>query len=949
MKVKKVRSQKEFDQSSFLSGENDYMESLYEDFLQDPSSVTNEWRQYFDSIGSSAVPDVSHQTIRENLIRSARHSLPVMVSDASEGQERVDALIRAFRHYGHFQANLDPLGLNAYYKPDPRLTLEYHNLGHVNSSQTYLSRGVLPGEEASLSAIFSALQQIYCQSVGVELMHIDSEAEQQWLLNKIEDPNLQAGFEDEQSVEILDALSVAEGFEKYLDVKYPGQKRFSIEGLETVIPMLNDLANQAKKGGFEEVKIGMAHRGRLNVLVNVLGQPPQSLYQIFDGNIDHGNLSGDVKYHQGYSSDVVTPSGPIHFSMMFNPSHLEFVNPVAMGAARAKQDCFNHKVQTDYALLVLLHGDAAFVGQGIVTESLNMSKTRAYDIGGTIHIITNNQVGFTTHNPHDSRSSFYCTGPAKSIEAPIFHVNADDPVMAVKIMRLALEYRLKFEKDVVVDLIGFRRHGHQEVDEPRVTQPLMYHAVDRHPGVRALFADSLMKKQIVSQAALDQKHDAIRERLDHGESMVQTVPNRSSNDFEINWAPYFHQDWSVFADTTVIEEDLQDLGKRLSTVPENCDLHRNVKKILLARQKMAQGEMMLDWGMAETLAYATLLKDGFGVRLVGEDARRGTFFHRHATLFDQHTGTEHTPLAQIAKQYNTPFTNCDSVLSETGALGFEYGYSMTNPKTLVLWEAQFGDFANVAQVIIDQFIASAWQKWQRLSGLVMLLPHGYEGMGPEHSSARLERYLQLAAQENIQVCVPTTPAQIFHLLRRQMIRSYRVPLIVMTPKSLLRHKLAVSPLEDLSHSQFCPVLSEIDDIDSSCVTRVIACSGKVYYELLEKRREHQLNHIAIIRIEQLYPFPYDAVKTILASYSNATELEWCQEEPKNQGAWFLIRSRLEKFLPSSMHLMYSCRVPMAAPSAGHTSMFKKHQAEVISRALSLEGLEPYSVRAIRTE
>ncbi len=949
MKTKKVRSREEFGQSSFLSGENDYMESLYEDFLKDSLSVSNEWREYFESLNSSLAPDISHESIREKIRQAAYQPSRAMMLESSQGQERVDALINAFRHYGHFQASLDPSGINAFYKDEPRLTLEYHNLAHVDLTQTYLTRGVLLEEQAPLSAIFSALQQIYCQTVGVEVMHIDSEAERKWLLEQIESPSLQAGFEDQKLIDILDALSAAEGFEKYLDVKYPGQKRFSLEGLETVIPMLNDLANQAKKGGFEEVKIGMAHRGRLNVLVNVLGQPPQSLYQIFDGNVEHGNLSGDVKYHQGYSSDVVTPSGPIHFSMMFNPSHLEFVNPVAMGAARAKQDCFSHKVETDYALLVLLHGDAAFVGQGIVSESLNMSKTRAYDIGGTIHIITNNQVGFTTHNPHDSRSSFYCTGPAKSIEAPIFHVNADDPVMAVKMLRLAFEYRLKFEKDVVIDLIGFRRHGHQEVDEPRVTQPLMYHAVDKHPGTRAIFADVLIKKGIVDQPSLDQKHDAIRDRLDLGESMIETIPNRVSNGYEINWAPYFHQEWNVFADTTVTEETLQELGGQLSLIPEDFELHRNVKKIMLARQKMSQGEMLLDWGMAETLAYATLLKDGFGVRLVGEDARRGTFFHRHATLFDQNTSLEYTPLAQIAEQQNTPFTNCDSALSETGALGFEYGYSMTNPKMLVLWEAQFGDFANVAQVIIDQFIASAWQKWQRLSGLVMLLPHGYEGMGPEHSSARLERYLQLAAQENIQVCVPTTPAQIFHLLRRQMLRSYRVPLIVMTPKSLLRHKLAVSPLADLSHGQFCPVLPEIDDLDPSAITRVIACSGKVYYELLEKRREHNLNHIAIIRIEQLYPFPYDAVKEILASYPNAVELEWCQEEPKNQGAWFLIRSRLEKFLPDAMHLLYSCRVPMAAPSAGHTAMFKKHQAEVINRALSLEGLEPYSVRAVRAD
>ncbi len=949
MKAKQVRSTAEFGQSSYLSGENDYIESLYEDFLFDPMSVDDDWRRYFESINNQSSSDVSHAEIRHRIKQASAHPGGYVQAAASEGQESVDNLINAFRNFGRFQANLDPLGAGAYYKEDQRLTLKYHQLNDADLTKTFSTRNVLPKEKATLSEIWTALNTIYCGTVGVEVMHLESDIEQQWLIEQIESPDFYKDFDNEKLIRIWEALSLSEDFEKYLDVKYPGQKRFSLEGLETVIPMLHELTHEAKSHGFEEVKIGMAHRGRLNVLVNVLGQPPRALYQIFDGNVEHGNLSGDVKYHQGYSSDVVTPSGSIHLSMMFNPSHLEFVNPVAMGAARAKQDCFKDKIESDYTLLVLLHGDAAFVGQGVVAESLNMSKTRAYDIGGTIHIITNNQVGFTTHNSHDSRTSFYCTGPAKAIDAPIFHVNADDPIMAVKLLRLAFQYRQRFEKDVVIDLIGFRRHGHQEVDEPRTTQPMMYKLVDQHPGIRSLFSNKLIKANIISESMVDEKHNKTRDRLDSGESLIDTVPNRPSADFEINWAPYFHQEWDTHADTTVAQDALHSLGEALSQLPDNFSLHRNVKKIMDSRLAMSKGEMALDWGMGETLAYASLLKDGFDVRLVGEDARRGTFFHRHATVFDQNDGLEYSPLLKLAENCNVSFTNCDSMLSETGALGFEYGYSMTNPKALVLWEAQFGDFANVAQVIIDQFISSAWQKWQRLSGLVMLLPHGYEGMGPEHSSARLERYLQLSAQGNLQVCVPTTPSQIFHLLRRQMIRSYRVPLIVMTPKSLLRHKLAVSSLTDLSQGHFYPVLPEIDQQDKSAVTRLIVCSGKVYYELLQKRREHELNHIAIVRVEQLYPFPYDDIKKLLDEYPNLKELEWCQEEPKNQGAWFLVRSRFEKFLSSNVRLVYSCRVPMAAPSAGHAAMFKKHQAEVINRALSLEGFEPHVVGSMQGE
>jgi 2-oxoglutarate dehydrogenase E1 component len=951
-KSKLQQSREELEHSSFLSGENDYIDSLYEDFLKDESSVDEKWQAYFSSLGGANRPDVSHLQIKQALVESAKHS-PASMSSGDEGvssrQECVDGLIYSFRHYGHYQANLDPLGMGAFYREDERLSLQYHQLSDADLQMIFMTRGVLANKMASLSEIFQALQGTYCSTAGFEFNHVDSDAEQKWLIEHIEAGALQAPFDQDKQRDILYGLSASEGLEKYLDVKYPGQKRFSIEGLETLIPMLNDLANDSKKAGFEEVKIAMAHRGRLNVLVNVLGQSPQELYEVFDGNVEHGNLSGDVKYHLGYSSDVKTQHGCIHFSMLFNPSHLEFINPVAMGAARAKRDCFDHINKSEYALLVLLHGDAAFVGQGVVAESLGMSKTRAYDIGGTIHIVTNNQIGFTTSSSLDARTSFYCTGPAKAVDMPIFHVNADDPEMAVKIIRLAFAYRMKFFKDVVIDLVGFRRHGHQEVDEPRATQPMMYQYVDKHPGARAKYVELLQQRRTIDEQLAATMKEEIRDRLDRGEALIDTVPHGLSDKFAINWAPYLNKSWDDFVDTTLPMDRLVNLAQQLHSLPEGFHLHRSVEKIIKSRALMAAGEMSFDWGAAETLAYASLLEGGFGVRLVGEDALRGTFYHRHATVFDQDSGEECTPLANIAEQLDVRFTLHNSMLSETGALGFEYGYSMTNPNTLVLWEAQFGDFANVAQVIVDQFISSAWQKWQRLSGLVMLLPHGYEGMGPEHSSARLERYLQLAAQQNIQICVPSTPAQIFHLLRRQMLRAFRVPLIVMTPKSLLRHKLAVSSLEDLSHGKFELVLPEIDELDNNAVTRVIACSGKIYYELLTARREQQLNHIAIARIEQLYPFPYDEVKSLLKSYPNATELVWCQEEPKNQGAWFVIRSRLEKFLPKGIRLLYSCRVPMAAPSAGHIVLFKKHQAEVTARALSLDGMHPHEAMQTSVE
>jgi len=944
-KTTKSRSSDEFKQSSYLSGFNDYIESLYEDFLHNPDSIEGDWKNYFLGLadGGPGV-DVSHADIRESLVESAKHSVQVIASSAGSEQLKVDSLIDSYRRYGHFQSDLDAIGLNALYKPDSRLTLEFHNLSEMDLTKSFATRGLLSASEATLNDIVTKLQETYCSHIGYEFMYIDSQEEQSWFIDQVEKQLMPETLADSKKQEILASLVAAEGMEKFLDSKYPGQKRFSLEGLDTLIPMLNDLASVADDDGIKEIKVAMAHRGRLNVLVNVLGQPPQELYDVFDGNVEHGNLSGDVKYHLGYSGDVKTKNGSIHMSMLFNPSHLEFVNPVAMGAARAKRDLFNSD-NKEYAMLVLLHGDAAFVGQGIVTESLNMSKTVAYDIGGTVHVITNNQVGFTNSNSECLRSSFYCTGPAKSIDAPIIHVNADYPEDAVKAMRLAYAYRKKFQKDVVVDLVGFRRHGHQEVDEPRTTQPLMYQYIDQHPGVRAKYSSELISAKLVDEKTIQELQQTVRDKLDRGASLTETIPHGLSEKYKINWAPFFNQTWDTYTETAYSKDELISLAKKLSTIPDEFNLQRNVNKIMQARVNMSEGKQNLDWGMAEMLAYSSLMKGGFNIRLVGEDVRRGTFYHRHATIVDQKSNKAYEVLDGIAKESKVDLMIEDSVLSETGALGFEYGYAMTCPNSLVVWEAQFGDFANVAQVIIDQFISSAWQKWQRLSGLVMLLPHGYEGMGPEHSSSRLERYLQLSAQGNMQICMPSTPAQMFHLLRRQMMRPFRVPLIVMTPKSMLRHKDASSSLSDLSEGGFKLVLPEAHNINPEKVKRVILCSGKIYYELLSRRTAENIDDIALLRIEQLYPFPYDVAKQEIAAFPNCKELLWCQEEPKNQGAWFLMRSRLEKIMPKDIRLMYSCRVPMAAPSAGHVSLYKKHQAEVVSRALSLDGYQPHNAVA----
>lgn len=922
--------------TSYLSASNAaYIEDLYDQFLQNPNQVDREWQAYFNSLAKAGSPkDFSHQQIQEHFRKLARQpKMAIAAIATAPRQEAVDQLITAYRRFGNLNAKINPLGDEALI--DSRLELKHYQLGEADMGQQFLTRGLLPQARATLKEIYDTLCRDYCGSIGIEYTRISNEEERNWLRDYMENALPQLTLSAEAKLNILQKLNAADGLEKYLERKYTAQKRFSIEGADALIPMLDELAKRASAAGVRELVIGMAHRGRLNVLLNIMGQAPLELFQEFEGTKDYGLTTADVKYHNGFSSNMETPTGPIHLSLLCNPSHLEFVNPVVMGSARARQERESviSSTHRDYAVPVMIHGDASFIGQGITQETLSMANTRAYTVGGSIHIIVNNQVGFTTSDPADSRSSHYCSDIAKMIDLPILHVNGDDAEATVKVIQIAVDYRMKFHKDVVIDLVCYRRHGHNEADEPRATQPLMYAKIDGHPVPRLIYGEQLIKEGVCEPEKVSQIWEDYRIRLDQGHLVAPVSQDRFSARYpEPNWAPYMNQTWTVQVDTSVPKEILLELGKKITAIPPGFELQRNVAMVIQAREKMTAGHQPLDWGYAETMAYATLLAEGYRVRFSGEDCRRGTFFHRHAALFDQKTGNAYVPLEHLSTRQGS-IDIYDSLLSESGPIGFEYGYAMSDPNSLVIWEAQYGDFANVAQVYIDQFLSSGWQKWNRLCGLVLLLPHGQQGEGPEHSSARLERYLQLCAQENMQVFVPSTPAQIFHLLRRQVLRPYRTPLIVMSPKSLLRHKLAVSTLEDLAMGQLQVVIPEMDAIEPKKVRKVILCSGKVYYELLEQRREQKQKDIAIIRLEQLYPFPEHELKRVLEPYLHAKTIVWCQEEPKNQGAWYIMYDRFATCLPPNATLEYAGRESMAAPSGGYSALHKKQQIALVNDAL----------------
>lgn len=922
--------------SSYLSGGSmAYVDSLYEDYLADPDSVSADWQKIFSSLPqvNGATQDRSHKEVRDYFLQNADKKRTHVVQSTDNSQQyQVANLVHDFRSLGHLAAKLDPLEMTQS-AVVPGLDLASHELVDTDKNRKFFSGTYFNGAEMPLGEIYQALRDTYCGSIGIEYMHISNQEEISWLQQRIERTRGRPHFDKAKKLNILKDLIAADGLERYLGTRYVGQKRFSLEGGDSLIPMMNEIIQQAGRDQVKELVIGMAHRGRLNVLVNVLGKNPGDLFNEFEGKVSY-DRTGDVKYHLGFSSDIKTDSGSVvHVALAFNPSHLEIISPVVEGSARSRIERRNDLAKKDTVVPVLLHGDSAFSGQGVVMETFNFSQARGYCTGGSIHIVINNQVGFTTSNPMDTRSTLYCTDVAKMVNAPVLHVNGDDPEAVIFATQIAFDFRMKFKRDVVIDLVCYRRNGHNEADEPAVTQPTMYKKIKSMRPLRETYADSLVSLGALTAQDAEQMVEHYRDGLDQGKSVVEIVHEPYEGKSNVNWTPYLNGKWTDKANTTITKDNLMQLAAQLNKLPPNFQLHPVVQRLMTERDKMTAGEIPMNWGYAETMAYASLLQEGYGVRLSGQDCGRGTFAHRHAVLHDANTGEVCIPLESISTNPTHAFTVIDSVLSEEAVLAFEYGYASSEPSSLVLWEAQFGDFANGAQVVVDQFISSGEQKWGRLCGLVMLLPHGYEGQGPEHSSARLERYMQLCAQHNMQVCTPTTPAQIFHLLRRQVIRDFRKPLIVMTPKSLLRHKLAVSPLEDLMQGKFHTVIPELDALVVEEVTRIVLCCGKVYYDLLQMRRDKELNNVAIIRIEQLYPFPKKALTTEINKYPNVTEVIWCQEEPLNQGVWFSSRHNMKECLNEGQYLVYAGRDQAAAPAVGSPALHAQQQHALVEQAL----------------
>ena len=933
--------------SSYLFGGNaPFIEDLYESYLENPEAVTPEWRRYFDQMQqqSGGARDVAHAPVVESFIRLAKrrpngnghaHAPTEAVASVEKKQVSVLQLINAYRFLGVRHANVDPL--KRFEKPIvPELDPAFYGLTEADMNLVFNSGSLVGPDQMPLREIVRAVKETYCGSVGIEYMYITDTQIKRWIQQRFESIRSQPSYDADFKRHVLERLTAAETLEKYLHTRYVGQKRFSLEGSESVIPLLDLALQRAGTKGIQETVIGMAHRGRLNVLVNTLGKMPKDLFSEFEGKQVEQLPMGDVKYHQGFSSDIMTPGGPMHLTLAFNPSHLEIVNPVVEGSVRARQHRRKDRNGTQ-VLPVVLHGDAAFIGQGVVMETLNLSQTRGYGTGGTFHIIINNQIGFTTSDARDTRSTLYCTDVAKMIEAPIFHVNGDDPEAVALVTEVALDYRMEFHKDVVIDLVCFRRLGHNEQDEPMVTQPLMYKLISQHPGTRKLYAEKLAAQGVIKPADADEMIKTYRDALDAGFHTNKTILANYKPPFQVNWAPFKNIPWTYKAVTGLPMDVLKQLATKLTTVPQHFKLHPRVEKIVADRRAMAAGTLPLDWGMAENLAYASLLKDGYAVRLSGQDSGRGTFFHRHAVWHDQNRerwdAGAYVPLQHISD--NQPdFVVIDSVLSEEAVLGFEYGYATAEPNELVIWEAQFGDFGNGAQVVIDQFIAAGEVKWGRICGLALMLPHGYEGQGPEHSSARLERYLQLCADYNMQICVPSTPAQMFHMLRRQMIRPFRKPLIIISPKSLLRHKESISSLDDLANGEFQVVIPDVELRNTQKVKRVVFCSGKVYFDLVAARRERGIDDIGIVRIEQLYPFPHDHFKIEIDRYKDAKEIVWCQEEPGNQGAWHRIQHYLQRQMLPHQKLSYALRPSSSTPAGGYLALHNQRQKAVVDAALS---------------
>ena len=922
--------------SHISAGHAAYLESLYESFINNPEDLSIEWLDFFTNLPDHPTSngEISHQEIIKEFKNISRNNKVSKVS-VDERQGKVVRLIQSYRNRGHLKAKLDPLGMMERRLVED-LNIEFHGFSEMDLDEEFYTDTFNTGKnKLPLREIVKRLEEIYCGNIGIECNHIMESKERRWFQKKFESKLQDYSFTDDEKYNIYERLNSAEGLAKYLSAKYPGMKRFGIDGAESLVPLVESIIQNCGSIGANQICFGMAHRGRLNLLVNVLGKLPSELFAAFDEDSTlEGANTGDVKYHLGFSSNLNTPGGEVHVSLFNNPSHLEIVDPVVIGSVRARQDRIKDKDRSK-VIPVLLHGDASFSGQGVVMESLQMSQTRGFYVGGCIHIIVNNQIGFTTSNTNDSRSTDYSSDVAKIIQAPVIHVNGDDPEMVVNAAKIACKYRNKFKKDIVIDLFCYRRRGHNEADDPSATQPLMYKKISEHPSVLKQYEQVLLSKKVLTDNKVKSIKKEYRKSLESGQTVAKNLAKKPNNSLWFDWDPYLDTKWWPKVDTSVDKKQFKELGRDICSIPKSFSLGSQATKIFEDRIKMTDENIPINWGYAETMAYATLLNEGYPIRITGQDVRRGTFSHRHACVFDSKSGMGFIPLSEIAEKNNSRFDIYDSLLSEEAVLGFEYGYSATWPSGLAIWEAQFGDFANGAQVVIDQFIVSAQHKWERLSGLVMLLPHGYEGQGPEHSSARIERFLQLCASENIQVCVPSSPKQIFHLLRRQAIRKMRTPLIVISPKSLLRNPDATSNLDELTSGEFSCVID--DDLkNKNDVKRIIMCSGKVYYDLAKMRDKNDFKDVGIVRIEQLYPFPYDDLEEILTKYENVQEFIWCQEEPLNQGAWFSHRHRIQRVLDrfdKGDEVSLVSRPPAAAPAVGLMKLHLQQQEELVKEAI----------------
>ena len=922
--------------SHISAGHAAYLESLYESFINNPEDLSIEWLDFFTNLPDHPTSngEISHQEIIKEFKNISRNNKVSKVS-VDERQGKVVRLIQSYRNRGHLKAKLDPLGMMERRLVED-LNIEFHGFSEMDLDEEFYTDTFNTGKnKLPLREIVKRLEEIYCGNIGIECNHIMESKERRWFQKKFESKLQDYSFTDDEKYNIYERLNSAEGLAKYLSAKYPGMKRFGIDGAESLVPLVESIIQNCGSIGANQICFGMAHRGRLNLLVNVLGKLPSELFAAFDEDSTlEGANTGDVKYHLGFSSNLNTPGGEVHVSLFNNPSHLEIVDPVVIGSVRARQDRIKDKDRSK-VIPVLLHGDASFSGQGVVMESLQMSQTRGFYVGGCIHIIVNNQIGFTTSNTNDSRSTDYSSDVAKIIQAPVIHVNGDDPEMVVNAAKIACKYRNKFKKDIVIDLFCYRRRGHNEADDPSATQPLMYKKISEHPSVLKQYEQVLLSKKVLTDNKVKSIKKEYRKSLESGQTVAKNLAKKPNNSLWFDWDPYLDTKWWPKVDTSVDKKQFKELGRDVCSIPKSFSLGSQATKIFEDRIKMTDENIPINWGYAESMAYATLLNEGYPIRITGQDVRRGTFSHRHACVFDSKSGMGFIPLSEIAEKNNTRFDIYDSLLSEEAVLGFEYGYSATWPSGLAIWEAQFGDFANGAQVVIDQFIVSAQHKWERLSGLVMLLPHGYEGQGPEHSSARIERFLQLCASENIQVCVPSSPKQIFHLLRRQAIRKMRTPLIVISPKSLLRNPDATSNLDELTSGEFSCVID--DDLkNKKDVKRIIMCSGKVYYDLVKMRDKNDSKDVGVVRIEQLYPFPYDDLEEILTKYENVQEFIWCQEEPLNQGAWFSHRHRIQRVLDrfnKGEEVSLVSRPPAAAPAVGLMKLHLQQQEELVKEAI----------------